>query len=412
MNTVVIVGAGHGGLQAAASLRADGFSGEILLFGAEAGLPYHRPPLSKAFMDHGDAERLHLRPQSFFAEQAIGYRPDTTIDAIHPAQREVVTQDGARIAYDHLILATGSLGYRPPIPGATLPGILSLRRLDEANALRARLAPGLRALVLGAGFIGLEFAAMARQKGLAVTVLETAPRVLARVVSPPISAVIEARHRAAGIDIRLGVGIAAILPDQMGQARIVELDDGEKIEADILLMATGARPNTALAEAAGLVVANGVMVDEYLTTSDPGISALGDCASFPDPFGQGPVRLESVQAANDHARCIAAKLTGQAHTYQALPWFWSDQGDLKLQIAGFDGRREIAPDDVHLKALGDGRFVACRFEAGHLKAVETMSAPAQHMAARKFLASGSPLLKADVLAADGDLQSLLRALAA
>lgn len=412
MKPLIIVGAGHGGVQLAASLRMEGYSGPIMLFGSEPSQPYHRPPLSKAFMDHGDPEKLHLRPEAFFKDQMIDYRGGVEIIDINRARQEVTTRSGERIAYDHLVLATGSTLYRPPIPGSMLAGISSLRSLDEAIDLRARLKAGSKALVLGGGFIGLEFAAMARQKDMDVTVLEAAPRVLARVVSEAMSREIEAQHLSTGVHLRLDAGVAQIMPDNEGVARSVVLHDGTRLEADIVLMATGARANTVLAEKAGLAVANGVTVDAQFATEDPCISAIGDCACFPDPFGLGRIRLESVQAANDHARCLAARLTGKGHAYDALAWFWSDQGDMKLQIAGFDPRQNLSQTEVYAASLGEKRVIACRFEQDRLKAVETLNAPAQHLAARKLLTSGNPPRHQDIVNIKGDLQALLRAQAA
>jgi 3-phenylpropionate/trans-cinnamate dioxygenase ferredoxin reductase component len=407
MTPLMIIGAGHGGVQLAASLRMEGYSGPITLFDGEDALPYHRPPLSKAYMDHGDTERLHLRPKTFFSEHMIDYRSGVTIIAVDRTRQEVTTQSGERIAYAHLVLATGSTPYRPPIPGATLSGLSSLRNLNEAVELRAKLEGGKKAVVLGAGFIGLEFAAMARLKGLDVTVLEAAPRVLARVVSADMSQKIEAEHTRAGVEFRLDTGVARIVADNNGMAKAVVMHNGEQLNADIILMATGARANTALAEAAGLAVSNGITVDASFATSDPAISALGDCASFPDPFGNGHIRLESIQAANDHARCLAARLTGKMQPYEALAWFWSDQGEMKLQIAGFDPRQNLLPTEVYATPLGDRRFIVCRFEQDRLKAVETLNAPAQHMAARKLLTADTLPGMRDVLAANGDLQSLI-----
>ncbi|HWU65323.1 MAG TPA: FAD-dependent oxidoreductase [Ensifer sp.] len=407
MSSVVIVGAGHGGTQAAASLREEGFDGAVVLIGNEPGIPYHRPPLSKSFMEHGDPERIFLRSATFFREKAIDYRPGLAVIEIDPGQRTVTTSDGKSISYGQLILATGSQPFRPPIPGSKLPGIVSLHRLDDAVSLRARLQPAARAVVIGAGFIGLEFAAKARQIGLHVTVIEAESRVLGRAVSAALAAEVEARHRALGVDLRLNAVLDCIHADASGNAHAVQLRTGETIEADILLFATGIRPNTALAEASGLAVSNGVVVDEFLSTSDENISALGDCANFPDHTGGERIRLECVQAATDHARTIARRLTGKPEPYRSLPWFWSDQGDMKLQIAGFDGRRELPPGDVFTMDLGNGRYVACRFAAGQLKAVETLNAPALHMAARKLLAFEAAPRQADVIAADGNLQSLL-----
>ena len=376
---VVIVGAGQGGLQAAASLRQSGFAGRIALIGAEPGLPYQRPPLSKAFLADGRAEALTLRPQSFFEAKEIDYRPETEVLRIDRAAARVeLSGPGGEEAlpYDHLILATGTRTARPPVEG--LEHAMDMRTLADAVRLRGRMAGAPRFAVIGGGFIGLEFAAVARKAGLEVDVIEVAPRLMARAVSKAMSEDFAGWHRAAGA--RLHLGQPAAMVDPAG----VTLADGSRVEADVVLLAAGVRPATELARDAGLEIENGIKVDAQLLTSDPAISALGDCASFPDPRTGARIRLESVQAATDHARLIAARLSGRTPgAYAALPWFWSDQGSRKLQIAGF-----AAPGAME-EILCEG--VVARIDEHGVTAVETVDRPAIHMRARKLMAGHAPL---------------------
>ncbi|GAB4274347.1 MAG: FAD-dependent oxidoreductase [Pararhodobacter sp.] len=366
---IVIVGAGQGGLQAAASLRQEGHDGPIVLIGAEPGLPYQRPPLSKAFLKTGEADKLVLRPRSFFDRNAIDYLPQTRVEEIDRGSAEV-RAGGRRIAYDHLILATGTRNLRPPVDG--IDAALDLRTLADAAALRAALDRPRRVAVIGGGFIGLEFAAVARRLGHEVSIAEAAPRLMARAVSPLMSERFLALHRALGSSVHLGVPVAAV------SATGIELADGTGIAADLVLLAAGVRPNTELAEAAGLRIENGIAVNSRLRTSDPAISALGDCASYPDPRAGRRIRLESVQAATDQARFIARRIVrGEDAPYDALPWFWSDQDDHKLQIAGLAG-----PDD---DAVAVGEAAVFRFAGGRLTAVETVNDARTHMQARKRL---------------------------
>lgn len=400
MEKIVIVGAGQGGYQAAASLRQEGFAGEILLLGEEPGLPYQRPPLSKAYMADGDGDRLLLKPASFYERSGITYAEATRVAGIDRAAREVVTEAGERHRYDHLILATGARNARPPIPGQEAEGVLELRTLADAARIRARLAGTRHAIVIGGGFIGLEFAAMARAAGVAVTVLEAAPRLMGRALSPAMSEVFLDAHRAMGTEVRLGAAARRIEAAD-GRVSGVDTADLAVIPGDLVLIATGIRPNVELAEAAGLAVENGIVVDGTLLTSDPAISALGDVASFPLPEG-GRVRLESVQAAVDHARHIARRLVkGETAPYAAVPWFWSDQGKLKLQITGLG----TAADEARDIPQPDGARMVLLYRAGRLVAAETVNAPGQHMAARRLI--GAPQ---DLIAAAGyDLKAALKA---
>ncbi|MGI3166261.1 NAD(P)/FAD-dependent oxidoreductase [Pseudooceanicola sp. 200-1SW] len=366
---VVIVGAGQGGLQAAMSLRQEGHEGPITLIGAEPGLPYQRPPLSKAYLKTGEAAKLTLRPEAFFDKAGIDLVSDTRIDSIDRAARQV--RAGDRVwAYDHLILATGTRNLRPPIPG--LSRALDLRSLADAERLRAALAGAKAPAVIGGGFIGLEFTAVARGLGYPVTLAEAAPRLMARAVSPQMSARFTEKHAELGTDIRLGQPVVEVTGEGLC------LGDGTQVPADLVLLAAGVLPNTELAEAAGLTLDNGIAVDAQLRSSDPAISALGDCASFPEARRGRRVRLESVQAATDHARAIAKRLVkGDDSPYAAVPWFWSDQADWKLQIAGL-----AQPTDAAVTAPSGAIL---RFDGPNLSAVESVNDAKTHMTARKLL---------------------------
>lgn len=370
---VVIVGAGQGGFQAAASLRTEGHEGPITLIGAEPGLPYQRPPLSKAYLKTGEEEALQLRPASFFEKNRIELLSGTRVEGIDRARARIIA--GNRdIAYDHLIIATGTRNMRPAIPGLELA--LDLRTLEDARKLQQALAGKRRVAVIGGGFIGLEFAAVARRLGHEVTVAEAARRLMARAVSPEMSARFLAMHQDLGVDIRLDTAVIEVT--EAG----IALADGTFVPADLVLLAAGVVPNVELAAEAGLKTMNGIVTDARMLTADPAISALGDCASFPLP-GQGRmVRLESVQAATDQARTIAKRIvTGSEVNYAALPWFWSDQADWKLQIAGL-----AAPSDESIPRT-DGAIL--RFAGNVLTAVETVNDAKAHMQARKLLACGA-----------------------
>ena len=298
-----------------------------------------------------------------------------------------------------LILATGARNLRPPLPGLEAEGVLELRTLADAARIRARLAGAKRVIVIGGGFIGLEFAAMARAAGVGVTVLEAAPRLMGRALSPGMSAHFLEAHRAMGTEVRLGAA-ARRIEARGGVVAGVETADGAVLPGDLVLVACGIRPNVELAAAAGLGIDNGILVDAELRSSDPAISALGDVACFPLPDGSR-VRLESVQAAVDHARHIARRLvTGAAGAYAAVPWFWSDQGKLKLQIAGLGS----GADSAVTVPQPDGAPMILLFRAGRLCAVETVNAPGQHMAARRLI--GTP--REDLAAVGNDLREALK----
>jgi 3-phenylpropionate/trans-cinnamate dioxygenase ferredoxin reductase component len=379
--TVVIVGAGHAGFQVAASLRQHGYGERICLVNDEAHLPYQRPPLSKAYLKgEGRPDSLMFRPDKFYRDQTIDLIADRAV-SIDRAARRLLLASGASLDYGHLVLATGARNRLLDIPNANLEAVRYLRILDESEALRQRITSGQRVVVIGAGFIGLEFAATARAKGLEVDVLELGSRVMARAVTAEISEFFQARHTATGMRIHLGVQATSIESDG-NNVTGVSLSDGRHLPADLVVVGVGVLPNIELAHEAGLPVAAGVIVNEQLLTSDPDISAVGDCALFASPRFGGSLRLESVQNATDHARCVAARLTGDAKTYDGLPWFWSDQGPDKLQIAGLT----TGYDRVVVRGDREqGSFSAFCYKAGQLVGVESVNRAGDHVFGRKIL---------------------------
>lgn len=401
---IVIVGSGQAGFQTAASLRQEGFEGSIALIGEEPGLPYQRPPLSKAYLKEGVADRLYFRDAGFFETNRILLEDGCRVAAIDRHGKKVRLDDGRSFGYGHLVLATGARNRRLPIGGVDLDGVADLRTLAHADAIRATLPDIRRLAVIGGGFIGLEIAATARAMGAEVTVLEATDRLMSRVVSPAVSAYFLAVHREAGIDIRLDT-MASRITGSQGRATGVELQDGTSIDADLVLVAAGVVANEELAEAAGLYVHDGIRVDDRLATEDPDISALGDCASFPFGHDGLQTRLESVQNAVDQAKCLARRLTGKPERYAALPWFWSDQGPYKLQIAGL----AVGADHHEEHSGGDGKLTVLCFRRGELIGVETVNAPGDHMAARKLLASGTPVTLDDARTTGFDVGALFKA---
>jgi 3-phenylpropionate/trans-cinnamate dioxygenase ferredoxin reductase component len=378
---ILIVGAGHAGFQLATSLRQHGFGGRIGLINDEAHLPYQRPPLSKAYLKgEGRPDSLMFRPDKFYHDQNIELIADRAV-SIDRAARGLSLASGAALDYGHLVLATGARNRLLDIPNANLKDVLYLRTLDESEALRQRIVSGQRVVVIGAGFIGLEFAATARAKGLEVDVAELGARVMARAVTAEISQFFQDRHTAAGIRIHLGVQATSIEGDGTNVTG-VSLSDGRHVPADLVVVGVGVLPNIELAAQAGLSVASGIIVNEQLVSSVPDISAVGDCALFASPRFGGSLRLESVQNAADQARCVAARLTGDARTYDGLPWFWSDQGPDKLQIAGLT----TGYDQVVVRGdPGQGSFSAFCYKSGQLVGIESINRASDHVFGRKIL---------------------------
>ncbi len=394
---VIIVGAGQAAGELAIRLRQANYTDPITLVGSEAHLPYQRPPLSKAFLSgHVTPADLLLRPDAAYAKADITFIGGTQGTRLDLAQHSLALSDGRALAYDWLVLATGGHPRRLSCPGAELDGVHVLRTIDDVLALRTRLTPGARLVIVGGGYIGLEVASVAVKHGLSVTVLEAAPRLLARVTGPEMSAFYEGVHRAAGVDIQTGVSLAALLPDadNIGHVGAAQLSDGRRFAADFVLAGIGLIPNTELAEAAGLPVGDGILVDEYCRTPDSRVLAIGDCANHPNPLLGRRVRLESVPNAIEQARVAAETICGRLKPYAAIPWFWSDQYDLKLQAVGLaDGhdatvlRGEMAQRAFSLFYLRNGVVIAA----------DSVNRPAEFMAAKR-LVGGSLPVPAEVLA--------------
>ncbi len=380
---IVIAGAGQAGLQAAVSLREAGHAGPITLIGEEPGLPYQRPPLSKAFLlGKIPASGLDLRAADFLESQRIGLIVADPVRALDRAEKTVRLASGRALPYDHLVLATGARRRELSAPGSGLPGIHYLRTRADAQALKARLGDARTALVIGAGFIGLEFAAVAADLGIACTVIEAAPTLLGRAVSRLTAEHIRATHEARDTRFLFGESVARFEAGTDGNVCRAVTVSGERIAADLVVVGIGVIANDELAAAAGLETVGGVVVNERLSTADPAISAIGDCAVAPHPQAEKPLRIESVQNAIDQGRHLARVLTGAGDAYAALPWFWSDQGGVKLQIAGLTQGHDRA---ILRGDPASGRFSVFCYRGNRLLGVESINRPADHMAARRFV---------------------------
>jgi 3-phenylpropionate/trans-cinnamate dioxygenase ferredoxin reductase subunit len=382
---VVIVGAGTAGGELAAKLHQNGYAGPVTMIGGEAYLPYHRPPLSKLFLA-GDVDEssLLLRPHAAYETFGVVFRSNDWATAIDRAARTVTLRDGEVLPYRWLVLATGGRARTLSCPGADLAGVFTLRGIADARALRGELVAGRRMVIVGGGYIGLEVAAVAVKAGLAVTLIEAAPRVLARVAGAEISAFYEKAHRDAGVVIHTGQGVTALTPRVDDPARVggVMLASGVTLEADVVVAGVGLVPHTELAEAAGLHVENGIWVDEYCRTEDPHVLAIGDCANHPCPFLGRRVRLESVPNALEQARVAADTVVGKLVPYAAVPWFWSDQYDLKLQAVGLaDGH-----DQVVLRGSFEARsFLVFYLRQGVVIAADAVNRPGEFLMARRLV---------------------------
>lgn len=411
---IVVIGAGQAGLQTAEALRAGGFTGAITLLGDEAHGPYHRPPLSKAWLaGEMDAAQLAMRAPQALARKNITLRLGAPVAAIDRAARQVRMADGSTVPYGALVLATGSTARTLPLPGSGAPGVLSLRSLDDANAIAQHLShcrdARLPVVVIGGGFVGLEVAATARKTGLEVAVLEAAPRLLGRALSPALADWYAALHRAQGVRLVLGARISSIEIGADGSVTSVRMADGGVHPAGLVVVGVGATANDALAAAAGLECDRGIVVDACGRTSDPLIVAAGDCTARRLADGT-LVRLESVHNATGQGKSAAASLLGLERPFTATPWFWSDQHDCKLQIAGMAAgadacvvRGEVSSPVPGVTTPG---FSLYHFSAGKLVAVESVNAPKDHLLARKLLDSGKTPTAAQARDATCDLATL------
>ena len=402
MSGIVIVGAGQAGASLAAKLRALGYAGSLTLIGEESAPPYQRPPLSKGYLlGEMELERLYLRAPSFWEEQNVTLRLGAKVTAIDPAAR-TLSVDGETIGYDKLALTTGSVPRRLPAAiGGALGGVYTVRTLADVDAMAPEFRQGRRLLVIGGGYIGLEAAAVAAKLGLEVTLVEMAPRILQRVASPETSAWFRNVHGDHGVKILEGTGLERLLgEDRVSAAR---LSDGTELAVDFVIVGVGIAPATELAEAAGLAIDNGIRTDEQGRTSDPAIWAAGDCASF--PYRGGRLRLESVGNAIDQAEVVAENMLGAAKPYEAKPWFWSDQYDVKLQIAGLN-----TGYDRIVTRPGDGGAISFWYYRGDtLLALDAMNDARAYMIGKRLIEAGKspdPALIADPAA---DLKPLLKA---
>ena len=402
MSGIIVVGAGQAGSSLVAELRKQGATSDITLIGAEPVPPYQRPPLSKGYLLGEMAlERLYLRPESFYADQGITLRTGAEVSNIDKDARTITVGDDV-LSYDQLALTTGSVPRRLPASiGGDLEGVFVVRTLADVDAMAGSMKEGAKALIVGGGYIGLEAAAVASKLGVQVTLVEMADRILQRVAAPETSDYFRALHTGHGVDIREGVGLARLTGE--GRVSGAELSDGTTLDADVVIVGVGIAPDTALAESAGLDIDNGIAVDALGRTSDPAIWAAGDCCSF--PYRDGRLRLESVPNAIDQAECVARNMLGAEEVYVPKPWFWSDQYDVKLQIAGLN-----TGYDRIVARRGDGQTASFWYYAGDtLLAVDAMNDPRGYMIGKRLIEAGKTADPALVADTNADLKALLKA---
>lgn len=399
---IVIIGAGQAGLQIAESLRAEGFSGELVLIGGEPRAPYQRPPLSKNWL-LGEAaeERLTIRGPDFFVAKGIELRLGQSVEAIDRQSQQVRFANGEILTWSGLALATGSRARRPDLPGATLDGVTVLRDIDDAKDISRRIDAAENIVVIGGGFIGLEVAAAARKRGRRVTVIEAQDRLMARAVTPKISGFFADVHHSHGVDLIFSTQVAAIEGVE-GRVTGVSTFDGQRFPADLVVLGVGAVANDELAVAAGLECARGVIVDACGRTSDPQIVAAGDCTAWRLADG-GLLRLESVQNAVEQGKAAAAALLGREKPFVATPWFWSNQYDVKLQMAGSSQNFDASI----LRPSAENAFSLFYFIGDRLIGVDSVNRPGEHLLARKLLDAGRSPTHAQAADATIDLRGLL-----
>ncbi len=384
MSTTIIVGAGQAGCDMTSALRQLGYTGKIILIGDEPALPYRRPPLSKAYLsgDIGE-EALYIKPQATYTKQDVEVRTGVQVTAIDRQAHTVTLSNGETLHYDKLALTTGGHARRLPLPGAEKPNVHYVRTLEDIKRMKEQFKPGARLVIIGGGYIGLEAASVGIKKELKVTLVEALPRLLARVTGPELSQYYDGVHRSHGVDIRLGAGVQAL----EGDGELVEavvLQDGTRIPADLIIVGIGLIPNTQLAEQAGLDVDNGVIVDLYAQTSDPDILAAGDCTNHDNGFLGRRLRLESVPNASEQARVAAANICGQKVPHAGVPWFWSDQYDLKLQMVGLSQGYEQV---VIRGSMEANNFSAFYLKDGVVISVDTVNRPQDFMIGKKLVAA-------------------------
>ncbi len=412
MQKAVIIGAGHGGVQAATSLREEGFEGKITLISDENTLPYQKPPLSKGFLNGKQTiENLLFRNALYYAENDIDLVLNETITHIDIAKKTVFAQSGDQFDYDSLILATGARNRplntdatsRSNREGVVFSNIVYLRHLGDAQNTKSQLGISKKVVVIGGGFIGLEVAAAAVELGKKVTVIEAQERLMNRVLPPVVSDVFLKKHIEHGVDVLLNAKVVKINQSTEGCVSGIQLGDNQEIIADLLVIGIGVLPNSELAEAAGLACVNGITVNEYLQTSDPSVFAIGDCAAYYNVYAERKMRVESVQNAVDQAKTVAKNIVGVPTKFHAVPWFWTNQYDLKLQMAGI----AIDFDQIILRGSVDAqKFSAFYFKNKKLIGVDSLNRAADHLAARKLLQAGVSPTKEQIEDMDFKLGSL------
>ena len=393
-DSIIIAGAGHAAGQLAVSLRQGKFTGRIIMVGEEPYLPYQRPPLSKKYLaGELELERMYVRHQLFYDEHNIDVRLSTRVEKIDRRDQTVMLSDGQQEHYDRLVLATGSHVRKLQIPGHDLEGVHYLRGIDDAHRIQGYFKPGTRLVIIGAGYIGMETAAVAVTHGLDVTVVETADTIMARALAPEVSAFFEQVHRDAGVRILCGRDPKAEILGN-GKVEMLRGADGLELPADLVIAGIGVLPTTAIAEQAGLVCADGIRVDECCQTSDPHILAIGDCTNHPNHLLGRRLRLESVHNAQEQAKTAAATLCGKLKPYNQIPWFWSDQYDLKLQIVGLSGDH----DQVIIRGdFADRSFAAFYMKGDLLIACDAVNSAREFMLSKKLIAQGARI-EAEILA--------------
>ncbi len=382
---LLVIGGGQAGYQTCASLRAEGYEGAIILASEEPEPPYQRPPLSKGYLTGEQGpDDLPFRGNTFYEDQRIDLRLGDPVMALDLRAKRATTKAGHGLDFDRLVLATGASPKLPPIEGHDLDGVMTLRTHADAQDLKARLADGGSLAVIGGGFIGLEVAAAAVKLGCKVSVIEMQDRVMGRVTAPVVGQYFQDLHARMGVDLRLQSGVARILSSD-GRAAGLELSDGSRIKASVIVVGIGVTPCEALAAAAGLDCQDGILVDATLTAGHPEVFAIGDCARFPSPYAEGRVRLESVQNAADQAKAIARAVVGTPEDYTAVPWFWTQQFGKRLQMAGLSQGYDAVAVRGSLEA---DKFSAFYYRGGRLAAVDSLDSPADHIAARMMIAEG------------------------
>lgn len=383
MTTTLIIGAGQAGSDLASALRQGGYAGRIVLVGDEPYVPYRRPPLSKTFLS-GEIEEasLYIKTREAYAKHDIELRTGERVGAIDRAAHTVKLSSGEQLSYDKLVLTTGGRARRLNLAGADRPNVHYVRTIADINQMRERFQPGKRLVIIGGGYIGLEAASVGIKSGLKVTLVEALPRLLARVTGAELSQYYDSVHRRHGVDIRLGAGVEAIEANELAEAVI--LQDGTRLPADVIIVGIGLIPNTELAEACGLAVDNGILVDLYSQTSDPDILAAGDCTNHENGFFGRRMRLESVPNASEQARVAAATICGKQLPHAGVPWFWSDQYNLKLQMVGLSQGHERV---VIRGSMEADSFTAFYLQNGVVIAADAVNRPQDFMFAKKIVAA-------------------------